>query len=239
MALDATFVAIFAAVAVAAFIQGASGIGFAMIMAPLFAFLAPQLLPGCLLALMLPLNSYVAWQERSAIDRLGAKWITYGRVLGAVGGAGVLLLLSAQTLAIAVRLTTLLATILSVAAPAFKPSSRAFAAAGFATGITETTTGIGGPPLALVYQHEKPATLRSTIAFCFLVGEIVSLALLVATGRPIAEHLLAIVVLVPAVAIGVAFSEQVRHRVSAPALRIFVLAFSAMSGTVLIAHAFK
>ncbi|MGE0803368.1 MAG: TSUP family transporter [Lautropia sp.] len=234
---DAVSVALFATVAIAAFIQGASGIGFAMITAPVFAFLAPELLPGCLLALMLPLNAYVAWQERGAIDRLGARWITYGRVFGAVGGAGVLLLLSAKTLAVAVGLTTLLATFLSICAPAFKPTSRAFAAAGFATGITETTTGIGGPPLALVYQHEEPATLRASIAFCFLIGELMSLALLAVTGRPIVEHLLATAALVPAVALGIALSRQVRHRVDAPALRIFVLAFSALSGAVLIVHA--
>ena len=185
---EAAFVAIFAAVVIAAFIQGASGIGFAMITAPVLALLAPELLPGCLLVLMLPLNAVVAWQERAAIDRLGARWITCGRVFGAFGGAGVLLLLSTRTLAVAVGLTTLLATVISVCAPAFKPGSRAFAAAGFATGITETTTGIGGPPLALVYQHERPATLRSTIALCFLIGEVVSIALLAITGRPIADQ---------------------------------------------------
>lgn len=237
MAPDATFFAMFAAVAVAAFIQGTSGIGFAKIMAPLFAFLAPELLPACLLALMLPLNSYVAWQERRAIDTRGAKWITYGRLIGAAGGAAVLLLLSPRTLAVAVGLTTLLATLLSVCVPAFKPSSRALAAAGFATGITETTTGIGGPPLALVYQHEQPATLRSTIAFCFLVGELMSLALLAVTGSPIADHLAAVLLLAPAMAIGVACSRKVHHRVNAPALRLFVLAFSAASGAALIAHA--
>jgi hypothetical protein len=48
----------------------------------------------------------------------------------------------------------------------------------FATGVTEAATGIGGPPLALVYQHQPMAVMRFTAALCFLVGEAVLLMLL-------------------------------------------------------------
>jgi hypothetical protein len=44
-------------------------------------------------------------------------------------------------------------------------------------------TGIGGPPLALIYQHHPGPVLRSTIAMCFFIGEVMSLVLLTATGR--------------------------------------------------------
>jgi uncharacterized membrane protein YfcA len=234
---DLTFWANFACVAVAAFIQGTSGIGFALIQAPVFAFLAPELLPGGLLVLMLPLNLYVAWRERQAIDISGAKLITAGRVVGALGGIGVLLLLSTRSLNIAIGLVTLAAVALSAAAPAFKPGTRAFVAAGFATGVTETATGIGGPPLALVYQHEEPAILRSTIALCFLIGELISLALLVWT-RPLSPQQLALTGwLVPAVALGLMMSGWVRHRFSAPMLRSFVLVFAAAAGALLVVHA--
>ena len=40
----------------------------------------------------------------------------------------------------------------------------------------------GGPPLALALQHRSPATMRSTIALCFLVGERMSLAVLALGG---------------------------------------------------------
>ena len=40
----------------------------------------------------------------------------------------------------------------------------AFLAAGLITGITETATGIGGPPLALTLQHRPVSEMRATIA---------------------------------------------------------------------------
>lgn len=69
------------------------GVGFALVVSPVLALLAPSLLPGCVLLLMLPLNAYVAWRERSAIDRTGTAWITLGRCAGAGGGLVVLALL--------------------------------------------------------------------------------------------------------------------------------------------------
>lgn len=70
----AIYALIAAATGVAAFIQGAIGIGFALIVAPVMGFLWPELLPVSLLLLMLPLNFYVAVREHHAIDWKGAGW---------------------------------------------------------------------------------------------------------------------------------------------------------------------
>ena len=51
------------------------------------------------------------------------------------------------------------------------------------SGIGNRVTCVGGPPLALVYQHRPPAELRATVAVCFLVGEVASLLLLFGTGE--------------------------------------------------------
>src|SRR6185437_16170058 len=82
----AAFALISSAVLAAAFVQGTTGVGFALIVAPVVGLLSPDLLPLCLLVLMLPLNLYVAWRERGAIDRSGAQWITGGRFLGTFVG---------------------------------------------------------------------------------------------------------------------------------------------------------
>jgi uncharacterized membrane protein YfcA len=57
-----------ATVAVAAFVQGASGLGFALIAAPVVAVVQPLLLPVAVLVLMIPLNCYIAWRERGQLD---------------------------------------------------------------------------------------------------------------------------------------------------------------------------
>ena len=117
--------------------------------------------------------------------------------------------------------------------PGFSPGRAAFVAAGLVTGVTETATGIGGPPLALVYQH-RPPTMRSTIALCFLVGEVVSLALLAASGRLGMDAVQSAAILLPAVLIGSSASRLVHGRIGQRQLRTGVLLFSLVSGVVLI-----
>ncbi|MBY6346302.1 sulfite exporter TauE/SafE family protein [Providencia rettgeri] len=220
----------FAAVLAGAFIQGASGMGFALIVVPVLALVHPEAIPGALLFLMLPLNAYVAWRERGAIDRTGAGWITVGRFAGTFAGLGILLVLSTYWLNQFVGISTLLAVLASVLAPSFTPGKKAFIATGLVTGITETATGIGGPPLALVYQHAPVATLRSTVALCFLVGEVISLIVLGLSGTLAWSHLSYAVLCLPALLLGVGLSSLVHHRLDQRRLRIGVLVFATVSG---------
>jgi uncharacterized membrane protein YfcA len=227
-------VAATAAVAFAGFVQGTTGMGFALILAPILAFLAPQLVPVGLLVLMIPLNVYVAWRERGALDRLGAGWITVGRLAGTFGGVWVLAALSARYLDLLIGAATVLAAVATLLVPAFEPGRRAYVVAGLVTGVTETATGIGGPPLALVLQHATAPTLRSTIAFCFLVGEIVSLGFLAVAGHATSAQIGTSLMLLPALAVGAFVSHVVHTRVGGSFLRMFVLAFAIASGVVLL-----
>ena len=172
-----------AIVALAGFVQGSTGVGFALIVAPLLGLAAPGLLPVTVLVLMLPLNVYVAWRERGALDFRSGGWITAGRLAGTFAGMWVLVALSASHLNMFVGISTIAAAAATLAMPVFKPGRGAYVTAGLMTGVTETATGIGGPPLALVYQHHPVAVMRSTIALCFLVGELISLAFLWGAGQ--------------------------------------------------------
>lgn len=226
-----------AAVAFAAFVQGTIGVGFALITAPLLGLLEPALLPVGVLALMLPLNFYVAWRERPAIDTRGAGWITAGRVVGTAGGLWVLAALSANALAIFVGGSILAAVLATLAMPAFAPSRHALVGAGLVTGITETATGVGGPPLALVYQHQPVPVMRATIAVCFLVGEIVSLLVLFASGRMGAPQFAGAGLLLPGLAVGGLASRYMHLRVNTRWMRMLVLVFATVSALVLLAKA--
>ncbi|MDL5039115.1 sulfite exporter TauE/SafE family protein [Comamonas resistens] len=225
------------AVLAASFVQGSSGMGFALIVAPVLTLLAPDLLPVCVLILMLPLNAYVAWRERHALDRRGASWISAGRMVGTFGGLAVLALLSAQALSIFVGLSTIAAAVVTWFIPAFTPGLLAFIMAGLITGVTETATGIGGPPMALTYQHRPPAEMRATMALCFLIGELISLVFLLFMGKVQMLHLSAALQLLPALAVGAVASRFVHTRIDAKVMRLFVQAFAVISGLVLLIKA--
>jgi uncharacterized protein len=223
-----------AAVMVAAFVQGTTGVGFALIVAPILALLAPDLVPVSLLMLMIPLNVYVAGREWKSLDRSGATWITGGRFLGTFGGLWLLTTLTQSLLNILIGVVTILAAVATLVAPSFTPNRRALVAAGVVTGVTETATGIGGPPLALVYQHQGAAKLRATLAFCFLVGQLISLATLGMAGRVSASHFGTALILVPALVVGAVVSRLTHDRVGGRPLRGFVLLFAIVSGAVLL-----
>lgn len=224
------FLIIAVATAVSAFIQGTVGVGFALIMAPILSFFVPHTLPVTLLAIMLPLNAYVALREWSALDVRGVTWVTAGRLVGAWLGMMILVMISTTALNICIGVSTILAAVLSLAAPSFRPGVKSFLAAGLVTGVTETATGIGGPPLALVYQHEPAPTLRATIALCFFVGQVMSLAMLGIGGQVSMANLQEALYLVPAVVVGMLASRFVHHRVNGPALRIGVMIFAIVAG---------
>ena len=218
------------AVAFGAFLQASVGVGFAMVVSPVMVVFAPTLLPGSVLLLMLPLNLFVAWRERAALDRRGAAWITLGRCGGTLAGLGVLALLSATTLRLFVGVATLLAAAGSLLSGKFALRAPAFLLAGSITGITETATGIGGPPLALLYQHQPAPILRATLASCFLLGEIVSLLLLLAVGRMNETQVLTAVLLLPPLAVGSWVSRWLRDRFGGKRLRVALLVFATLSG---------
>jgi uncharacterized membrane protein YfcA len=221
-------------VVLAAFVQGATGVGFALVVAPVVGTFAPQLLPASLLVLMIPLNLYVAWHERHALDRSGALWITAGRTFGTLGGLLLLTTVPGGALNVLIGGATVLAALATLLAPSFEPGPRAFVVAGAVTGVTETATGIGGPPLALVYQHRPAAILRSTVALCFVVGETISLVILFAAGRVTPEHFRVAFLLIPGLALGAVLSRIVHHRLNGRLLRAFVLIFAVVSGTVVL-----
>ncbi|TQL70551.1 hypothetical protein FB381_4489 [Nocardioides albertanoniae] len=230
---DTALVVIALTVATGAFVQGTSGLGFALIVAPVVGLLAPDLLPVFLLAAMIPLNAYVLWRERHALDLSGTGWITAARIVATPGGVLVLALVPESFLGVLVGAATVAAVVASLLSPSFTPGVGAYLAAGAITGITETATGVGGPPLALVYQHRPPAELRATVAACFLGGEIVSLGLLFGTRQAHLDQLLPLLPMLPAVALGAALSVITHRRLDAARMRIVVLVFALVSGTAL------
>ncbi|MFG6176797.1 sulfite exporter TauE/SafE family protein [Halomonas sp. THAF12] len=233
MSDPAVYVVLAAATAVAAFMQGAIGIGFALIVAPVMGLLRPDLLPVALLVLMLPLNLYVALREREAIDWRGSAWIGVGRLPGTFLGLWILVVMSTNGLNQLIGASTVLAVLAALFAPVFRPKPGACVSVGLITGVTETATGVGGPPLALLYQHRPGPELRSTIACCFLIGELVSLVILASAGKVGAEQLRWALYLLPPLLVGSVASRVMHQRLDARRLRQGVLLFALVSGVAL------
>ena len=92
--------------------------------------------------------------------------------------------------------------------------------------MKSSSSSIGGPPVALVYQHARGATLRGTLASYFVIGAVMSIAALAAAGLFGRADLLLSLALVPGTVIGFAASRWTVGWVDRRATRPLVLILS-------------
>jgi uncharacterized protein len=176
----------------------------------------------------------MAVRDRAAIHLGGVGWALAGRVPGTIAGAVTLTLLASHTLGIAIGLLVLAAVGMTAVGPPLRPTTRALLAAGLISGFMGTTSSIGGPPIAMVYQHQPGSRLRGTLAAYFTVGATMSLVALAFIGRFARFELLAAIALLPGVLLGFFLSARLSRWLDRGRTRAAVLAVSAISGVALV-----
>ena len=181
----ADLVLAFVIVFLGAAIQGAVGFGINLFAAPLLVLLDARFVPAPMIIAALILNLLVARREVGEHHWEGVRRPLVGMVPGSVAGAAVLAVLGSRpdTLAIVFSLLILAAVGISASGLHPKPTPPVLTGAGFASGFMGTAVGIGGPPIALVFQDKSGPDLRGAMARFFSIGSIVSLVLLAAVGR--------------------------------------------------------
>ena len=217
------------AVGVGALVQGSIGFGSNLVAVPVLALANPEALPATLTLVVIPLVIAMAVRERHAVDRAGVTWITLGRIPGTALGAWVVAVVSGATLSVLLGSGVLVAVALTTFSGPVAVNRVTTAAAGFASGVMGTATSIGGPPMALLYQHHEGAVLRSTLAWAFAFGTALSLTGLLIGGVVHLWQLALAAALLPALAIGLAVSAFVVGRIEGRWLRPAVLAFAAIT----------
>ena len=223
-------------VAGAACVQGAAGFGMALLAAPLLTLVDRSFAPAPLVLAVLPLSVLVAQRDWAHLDRRGLAWAIGGRLPGVVLGGLAAALLSQHTLALVLGLGVLLAVGLSMVTARLRPTPGTLVSAGFASGFMGTTTSIGGPPMALVYQRSDGPAFRSTLAIYFAAGAVMSLTALAFAGRVGAHELRLGLLLWPGVVAGFLLSKPLTRYLDDGRTRALVLAISAAAALLLIAE---
>ncbi len=228
-------VAILAAtVVLGAIVQSLVGLGVGLVAAPVTTLLAPDLMPGTLLWLAAVMPVVTLARERDAIDWRGLGWAVPARIPGTVLGVATVAWFTDRQLGIAVGVMVLLAVVLTIKTVRVPMTRSALVAAGFTSGIAGTATSIGGPPLALLYQHRDPRQIRCTLAVYFFVGAVLSLIGLGIAGALEVRELLLAAGLVPSLVVGFLVSRVLRRRVDPAHIRGGVLVVCGLSALVLV-----
>lgn len=219
---------------VGAAVQGLVGLGLGLVAAPVVTLLEPGLMPDLLLwlAFLMPLATLI--REHHEIDWRGLGWALPARVPGTAIGVACVGWFSARELGIAVGLMVLASVLLTIRSIRLPVNRGTLVAAGFVSGVTGTATSIGGPPLAILFQHRTPRQIRSTLAVYFFLGTGFSLLGLGLTGSLEGSTALLAVFMVPCLLVGVVASRLIHRVVPEHHIRGWVLLVCGLSSVVLL-----
>jgi uncharacterized membrane protein YfcA len=229
-----TYALIAAAVLVGATVQSMVGLGVGLVAAPVTALLEPALMPGALLmvAVLLPCLTLIA--DHHDIDWRGLGWSVPARLPGTFVGVWVVAVLTDRELGIMIGVVVLVAIVITWRSVTVPVNRLTLTTAGFVSGVTGTATSIGGPPIAIVYQHRPARQIRTTMAVYFLVGAAFSLGALAISGDLTRDQVIASLELLPFLVAGTVVGAWLRRLVPAHVVRPAVLAVCAASALVLL-----
>ena len=217
-----------------AYVQSSIGFGLAIIAAPILFFIDPLYVPAPVTVCALTLSLANALKHRHAISFQGLKFAIIGRIPGTVLGGLLLLWISQQALALWIGLSVVAAVILSLRNVVFNPTNTAMLAAGFMSGFMGTSSSIGGPPMALILQHQANDFIRANMAAFFVISCIMSLAMLATVGHFGLLQLRLALPLIPACLAGYWVAMRTVHLISHQNLRRFSLTLCAIAGLIAI-----
>jgi uncharacterized membrane protein YfcA len=225
-----------AVVMTGAALQGSAGFGFALLSSPILGLVDPSLVPAPLIIAVTLLLALTAWRERSAVDLRGLGWVLGGRLPGTVLGALALKVLSERALTTALGLLVLFAVAISLRSVRLERRPPLLVAAGVVSGLMGTTAALGGPAVAVLYQHERGALVRSTLATYFLVGAAMSLTALAIVGRLGPREFALALGLLPGIALGFLSSRWTSRWLDGGYTRVAVLLIAGIAGLGSVIH---
>jgi uncharacterized protein len=228
----------FAALAMAfgALVQGAVGFGGSLVAAPLLALVDVRLVPGPIGVASLLLNALIIRSAGSGHADPEIRWAVAGLVPGTIAAAGTLAALSTRGLSVAFAILVFVAVGLTASGVSVRRGPRSLFGAGVASGFMGTISSIGGPPVALLYQHDRGPTLRATLPRYFFIGGVLALAALVPVGKLGRWELVNAVALLPGVLVGVWGSTWLAQHVDRRSARPWVLGLSALAAVSVLAR---
>lgn len=227
-----------AAIIVGSVVQRASGVGGGFLIVPILAMIDTAYLPGPLVFATIALSTLMAWREWQYVDFSAIPGILVGFVPGTAVGAWLLSVVAPDRLGVvfgSVILLAVLITGLGMHPPATRPIR---ALVGAISGVMGASSGIGAPPLALLYQRQSGAVLRATLAVLYTICSVLILLMLAAFGDFGSREALLGLALTPGFFVGYLLGAPLVKFVDRSGVRWVVLLVSAAAAVALIVKSF-
>ena len=210
-----------------AIIQSSIGMGFGLTVAPILAVLDQDLVPGPILMMGFLTAGAGALREWRRVNAGEVGTALAGRLVGGVIATWVIMILpDRSTFSLVFGLTILASLLLAIAGWRMPFTMANLAAMGWVSGLTGTITGVGAPPLAMVYQDRAALAARPTLNAFFSIGCLMSLILLALAGWVGLDDVVVALAFLPAMALGLNLARIARPYVD----QRFRLAMWSLSG---------
>ncbi|MCO4758440.1 MAG: sulfite exporter TauE/SafE family protein [Oceanospirillaceae bacterium] len=226
------------AVTLGAILQSLTGIGIAVIAAPVLVLIDSAFLPAPILSLGCTLCVLNTFRYRQKLQFGNTRLALYGRLPGVLIGITLLTLLPQSLLMIGFALLIMLSVGLTYRHIKLQQSPRNLMVAGFFSGVMGTTTSVGGPPIALVYQNSEPQQARAELGLYFLIGTLMSLSVLAWSGHFTEEQVTLTLQMIPGVGLGFLVSILLDSRFKSSYLKPVIALLSLGSSMAILWRAF-
>ena len=220
-----------------AWVQGMIGFGLAVVSAPILYLIAPQLVPSALVCVSLFTALLGLRRYRGRVECSDIKYAIAGRIPGSLLGVLLLSFTTRDTMSILIGVSVLVAVMISFSRINVTVSKKNLLFAGFISGITGTTSSIGGPPVALVMQNESSDRIRSGMAIYFVFSSLISLTFLAAAGLFGIKDFWMALALLPAILAGSFLSRKLSLKVNQRIIRHMLLLICSFAGVTALASA--
>jgi uncharacterized membrane protein YfcA len=224
-------------VVIGAVIQGSIGFGLAAVVAPVLLLVNPIFLPGPMLFASMLLTSLVGYRDRRHIHWPEVAVGTAGRVIGMLPAVFAIRFMSQNAYDLLFSVAVLAGVIISLAGWHFKLTLGNLFRAAIGSGFVSAVSAIGGPPLALVYQHAEAPKIRGTLSAIFTIGTPITLVGLWWAGRFGWAEFTVGLLLMPAILAGFLLSRYAAGRFNERHTRPAILGLSAATALVVMVRA--
>jgi len=218
-------------------VQRLSGAGYGMIAAPVMALVAPEWLPGTVVLVGCVVGSSALLNTRDAVQWRDLPPGFAGRILGAGIAAYIAsAVVGTNALAVIVGFVVLFAVGLTVLGVTFPISSGSLFIAGGISGVMGTLTGIGAPPMAILYSNVETRRSAATQNAFYGFGTLVAIIALVIAGVLTLPQFAFAVSLAPLVPVALRTSRPLAARFERGAIRPWALGLATLSALALLAR---
>ncbi len=221
---------------IGALVHGSTGIGMALVAAPILAGIDPGFTPAPLMLATQLISARHVVAERDSTDREAVRRCLIGLPIGVAAALFLLSVIDDSAMALFIGTATAVACILLLIGIRPMRTDRTEMAGGAAIAFAAVSAGLPGPPGVVTFNDLKPSALRGTLSTYMAFVVVVGITGLLFTGSLVARDLLKIGYLLPGIVIGLVAARYLRHHLDRTWFRPVVLVVAMCGGLAVVAR---